>query len=96
MSAYRGGSGRRPRHAPTRSIVDIRKLRLAAIVLYLSSGLTYLTPWIAWQSGETTDAAGHIWNIGDLREATVVMMLFTMVFTSMLAIVRLVGDGSRR
>jgi len=88
--------GRRRRHAPTRSIGDIRKLRLAAIVLYLSSGLTYLTPWIARQSGETTDAAGHIWQIGDLREATVVMMLFTMVFTSMLAMLRLAGDRSRR
>jgi uncharacterized membrane protein len=81
--------GRRRRYAPTRSIGDMRKLRFAAIVLYLSSGLTHLTPWIARQSGETTDAAGHIWHISDLREATVVMMLFTMIFTSMLAILRL-------
>jgi uncharacterized membrane protein len=88
--------GRRRPHAPTRSIGDMRKLRLAAIVLYLSSGLTHLTPWIARQSGETTDATGHIWHINDLREATVVMMLFTMVFTSMLAILRLAGDRSRR
>jgi uncharacterized membrane protein len=88
--------GRRRRNAPTRSIGDVRKLRLAAIGLYLSSGLTHLTPWMARQSGETTDAVGHIWQIGDLREATVVMMLFTMVFTSMLAMLRLAGDRSRR
>jgi uncharacterized membrane protein len=88
--------GRGRRNAPSRPIGDVRKLQLAAIVLYLSSGLTHLTPWIARQSGEATDAVGHIWQIGELREATVVMMLFTMVFTSMLAVLRLAGDRSRR
>jgi putative membrane protein len=55
-----------------------------------------LTPWIAGQGGEVSDAAGHIWRIGDLREATVTTMLFTMVFTSMLAALRLASDASRQ
>ena len=63
-----------------------------AILLYLGSGLTHVTPWIIGQSGEVTDAANHVWRIADLRETTVVILLFTMVFTSMLAALRLVTD----
>jgi uncharacterized membrane protein len=73
-----------------------RSLRLIAILLYLCSGLTHVVPWIIGQSGEVVDAAGHVWRIGDLRETTVVMLLFTMVFTSMLAGLRLVTDVADR
>jgi len=72
-----------------------RTLRLVAILFYLSSGLTHLTPWLMGQSGEVTDATGHIWRIQDLREATVAVMLFTMLFTSMLAALRLAGDDGQ-
>jgi len=43
-----------------------------------------------------TDAANHVWRIGDLRETTVVILLFTMVFTSLLAALRLATDASDR
>ena len=33
---------------------------LAAILLYLGSGLTHVTPWAMGQGGEVADAAGHI------------------------------------
>src|SRR4029077_956736 len=58
-----------------------RALRLVAILLYLGSGLTQVTPWLIGQNGEVTDAANHVWRIEDLRETTVVILLFTMVFT---------------
>ena len=67
-----------------------------AILLYLASGLTQVTPWLIGQSGEVADAAGHVWRIHDLREATVVTMLFTMFFTSMLAALRLAADQAGR
>jgi hypothetical protein len=86
--------GRR-RNAPARTIGQGRALRLAAIALYLGSGLTYVTPWLMGQSGEVADAANHVWRVQDLREATVVTMLFTMFFTSMLATLRLATDNSR-
>lgn len=71
-------------------------LRLVAILLYLASGLTHVTPWLIGQSGEVVDAAGHVWRISDLRETAVVTMLFTMFLTSMLAALRLVtGDPDR-
>jgi hypothetical protein len=65
-------------------------------LLYLCSGLTHVTPWITDQSGEVADVAGHVWRIGDLRETTVVILLFTMVFTSMLAGLRLATDAIDR
>jgi uncharacterized membrane protein len=69
-----------------------RTFRLAAIVLYLGSGLVHLTPWLLGQSGEAADAAGHVWRVGDLRASAVITMLFTMFFTSMLATLRLAAD----
>ena len=66
-----------------------RTLRLIAIALYLSSGLTHLTPWLIGQRGEVVDAAGHLWQVADLRAATVLTMLTTMFFASMLAVLRL-------
>jgi len=69
-----------------------RALKLIAILLYLSSGLTHVTPWLIGQTGEVVDAAGHIWRIEDLRETAVVTMLFTMFFTAMLAALRLATD----
>jgi uncharacterized membrane protein len=84
------------RDASARMTEQGRALRLVAILLYLCSGLTHVIPWIMGRSGEVVDAAGHIWRIGDLREATVVTVLFTMVFTSMLAGLRLATDVADR
>jgi uncharacterized membrane protein len=84
------------RHVGAPSVACGKALRLIAIALYLGSGLTHLTPWLIGQSGEVMDAAGHLWRISDLRAATVVTMLFTMFFTSMLAVLRLAADRINR
>ena len=73
-----------------------RALRLVAILLYLGSGLTHVTPWLIGQTGEVVDAANHVWRIEDLRETTVVILLFTMVLTSLLAVLRLATDAADR
>jgi uncharacterized membrane protein len=78
----------------TASAAEGRALRLIAIALYLSSGLTHLTPWLSGQSGEVADAAGHLWRISDLRACTAVTMLFTMFFTSVLAALRIVTSNA--
>jgi len=53
-----------------------------------------VTPILLRQSGEITDAAGNVWRVHDLRAITVMIMLFTMVFTIMLAGFRLADDDS--
>jgi uncharacterized membrane protein len=83
--------GRRP-GLPAPSAAQGRVLRLIAIALYLSSGLTHLTPWLIGGGGEVADAAGQLWRVGDLRASTVVTMLFTMFFSSMLAILQLAKE----
>jgi putative membrane protein len=60
-----------------------------AVAFYLSSGLTHLTPWLLDQTGEATDGGGHIWRVQDLRESAVLVMIFTMGFTALLALARL-------
>jgi putative membrane protein len=45
------------------------------------------------QSGEVADAAGKTWQINDLRETTVAIMMFTMFFSAMLAALHLVKEN---
>jgi uncharacterized membrane protein len=72
-----------------------RAFGLVAILFYLSSGLTHVTAWLMGPGGEVTDAANHVWRMQDVRESTVVVMLFTMFFTSVLAALRLATENSR-
>jgi uncharacterized membrane protein len=86
----------RRRHVSESPVKLGRALKLAAILLYLGSGLTHVTPWLIGQSGEVVDAANHVWRVADLRETTVVVLLFTMLFTSMLAALRLATANADR
>jgi len=72
---------------------QIRKLQLIAILFYVSAGLTHIVPWAMGQTGQVADAAGHMWQIHDLRETTVAIMLFTMFFSAMLAALRLLKEN---
>jgi uncharacterized membrane protein len=85
--------GRREMVAPT--IGRQRTFGLVAILFYLGSGLTHVTPWLMGQTGEVTDAANHIWRVQDVRESAVIVLLFTMFFTSMLAALRLATEDLR-
>jgi uncharacterized membrane protein len=87
--------GRRPSLSAS-TVQQGRAIRLVAILLYLCSGLTHVTPWLMGQNGELVDAANHVWRVADLGETTVVILLFTMVFTSMLAGLRLATDTADR
>jgi uncharacterized membrane protein len=69
-----------------------RKLHAIAILFYVSLGLTHVIPWAMGQSGDVVDAAGKTWQIGDLRATTVAIMLFTMLFSGLLAALQLMKD----
>lgn len=73
--------------------IQSREFRLTAVLFYLAPGLTHLTPWLLGRSGDVADATGRIWRIDELHESTVAVMLFTMVFTSLLAWLRLARES---
>jgi len=87
---------RRRISAPLLGTPRSRKPQLIAILFYVSLGLTHIVPWAMGQSGEVTDAAGKTWQIHDLRETTIAIMLFTMFFTAMLAVLNLVKEQGVR
>ncbi|TKV80174.1 carotenoid biosynthesis protein [Bradyrhizobium elkanii] len=73
------------------------KLSLTSILFYLGAGLTHIVPWIMGQTGEAVDARGYGWQVHDIREATVAILLLTMVFTALLAalhVLRLTSSNS--
>jgi len=58
------------------------------ILSYLAAGLCHLPPLLE-PDARLTDAAGHLWSAKDLRETAAIVMLFTMVPTGLLALMRL-------
>ena len=70
------------------------KLPAIGILFYVGAGLTHLVPWMMGQAGEAVDARGYRWQVHDIREATVAILLLTMVFTTVLASLRLLHQAS--
>lgn len=66
-----------------------RAFWLVPIVLYLASGLCHVPSWFMDCDAQVTDAGVRLWSAGDLRETTVIVMLFTMLPTFILAVLRL-------
>src|SRR5262249_52763216 len=58
------------------------KLPATGILFYVGGGLTHLVPWMMGQTGEAVDARGYGWQVHDIRESTVAILLLTMVFTA--------------
>ena len=70
------------------------KLAVTGILFYVGSGLTHIVPWIMGQTGEAVDGRGYGWQVHDIRESTVAILLLTMVFTALLAALRLLRQAS--
>jgi len=62
------------------------------ILLSLAAGLCHVPPLFD-PDIRLVDAGGRVWSAADLRETTVIVMLFTMLRTSILALLRLVRPG---
>jgi putative membrane protein len=56
------------------------------------SGLCHIPPLFDKDS-RLVDAGHKVWSAADLRETTVIVMLFTMLPTSLLALIRLARRG---
>ena len=59
--------------------------RMVAILFYVCPGLTQLVPLFIGSSGTIADAAGHLWRIENIREASARTMLLTMLPAALLA-----------
>ena len=68
---------------------------LPPILVYLAVALGYAVPYLSGGDGEIVDVAGHAWHAQDLRETTMVVMLFTMLFTAALALLRWAARRAR-
>jgi len=66
----------------------------APILLYLAAGLCHIPPLFDRDS-RLVDAGHQVWSAADLRETTVTVLLFTMLPTSLLALLRLAQRGRR-
>ena len=87
FALYLRRSGLRP--CPRMSL----KLPVTGILFYVGAGLTHIVPWIMGQTGEAVDARGYSWQVHDIREATVAILLLTMVFTALLAALHLLRQA---
>ena len=68
-----------------------RAFWLFPILLYLASGLCHVLPWLMDADLRLADGGDRVWSAQDLRESTVIVMLFTMLPTGLMAILRLYG-----
>jgi len=69
---------------------------LVPILVYLAVALSYASSYLIGSVGEVADGAGHVWRAQDLHETTIVVMVFTMLFTSVLAILRWAAMKEKR
>jgi len=61
-----------------------------------SCHMSSVFPWTMEQTGDVIDATCHLWRIQDIREATVGVFIFTMLFTAILAALQLPSPGNER
>lgn len=80
---------RRAQHAPVRSAGQSKAYWLPPVLLYLSVGLGWLVSYAIAPHGFAADALGHVWREHDIYETAAVVVLYTMVFASVLTILRL-------
>jgi uncharacterized membrane protein len=73
-----------------------REVQVAAVLLYLAIGLSFVVPYLTAADSTVADQAGVTWRARGVREASVVIMLFSMVSTAVVALLRLANTwGSR-
>src|SRR6266704_2618839 len=63
-----------------------------ALLVYLFTALSYITGLVIAGHGVIADATGHLWRVHDIYETAVIISLYTMVFPSVLAFVKLLKN----
>lgn len=68
---------------------------LPPVLMYAGIGVSYIWQYRAVEDRVLTDLAGHSWHLGDLYETAVIVMLFTMLPSVVIAIAHLIGWTDR-
>ncbi len=74
---------------------DVEKLALPryyyaqAIIMYAAIGLTFVVEYPIGGNTQVTDAAGIVWHTGSINESAAIISIFTMIFVSALATLKL-------
>lgn len=66
-----------------------------SIWLYLVIGLSFFINYLTDTAGSVSDAAGFNWSKNAIHESAIITSLYTMVFVSILALVRLISSESK-
>lgn len=69
-------------------VTERKSYWIAPILLYLLIALSWALPYLLSQGGTIADATGKVWDIQDLQETAVVILLYTMVPTGLFALYR--------
>ena len=64
-----------------------------ATILYVLVGMSQVYGYLLQRSDKLISVAGRAWSTSDIRETSVVVFLFTMLFVGFLASVRILQDG---
>jgi len=64
------------------------EIRLVPILFYLAIALSQIAPYLGVSDRLITDPAGRTWHAQDIRESSVLVALFSMVPTAILALFR--------
>jgi len=70
--------------------------RLLAVLLYLAMALAQLVPYLTLGDDTVADPSGRMWHARDLREATVIVMAFSMLPSGLIALLKLMRTGGDR
>ena len=73
-----------------------RAFWLVPILLYLGVALSHAVPWLLRRGGDAVDSTGQHWNALALHETTATVMLFTMLYTAVLALCAGICSGHAR
>lgn len=59
------------------------------VLMYLVTGAVYILMYVSVQHGFVADATGRFWDVKGIYETATIVFLFTMAFSSFLALIRL-------
>lgn len=96
MQAFAIFVARRPRTVRTTVLTRQKRFWLPPVLFYAAIGLTYIFQYAANADRTLVDETGKSWSLSNLYETAVIVMLFTMLPSAIIAIVKLLDSKTQR